>query len=268
MVATRATDTSASDPLKAWSGNPAAVGLAIDTHLTRHLFYVGTDRAPHHVAAFVTGTTESGWRAQPDQDRERWPLADEAGGGDFAITSQLGFSTIWLYYFSGGGLVEGKYRDGRWDPARVVEGFNSTVVGGDGDGEGGGGGLSTGAKIGVGVGVGVGALLLLAVVAICCVRRRRARATAAAAAAGPPWPQSGMGEGGQHGLGVGQDGGGWGGMVYRDSHMSQAPTAWDQESKAMPMTPPPRELESPNLASELPHYVHQTHQRGLVGELA
>lgn len=219
----------------------------------------------------MTGATESGWRAQPDQDRERWPLADEADA-DFAIASQLGLSSIWLYYFSGGRVVEGRYREGRWELARGLEGVNATVgVGGGGEGGGGGGGLSTGQKVGVGVGVGVGVLVVVAVVGIWWVRRRRtgavaAAAAAAAAAAGTPWPH--MGGGGEHGLGVHHDGGGWGGMVYRDSQMSQAPTAWDQDSKAMPMTPPPRELESPNLASELPHYVYQSHQRGHVMELA
>jgi hypothetical protein len=38
-----------------------------------------------------------------------------------------------------------------------------------------------------------------------------------------------------------------------------APAKWKGECKGLPMpvTPPPRELESPNLASELPHVVNR-----------
>ena len=95
-----ASTTSTNTPLTAWSGHPKALGLAIDTHLPGQIFYLGTDRVPHSLAAFVTGSSgteaESEWRAQPAQDTARWPPADEADA-DFAVASQLGTSSVWLY---------------------------------------------------------------------------------------------------------------------------------------------------------------------------
>lgn len=248
--------------LKEYDGNPKALGIAIDTQLTRHIFYIGTDRAPHSYAAFVTGLTESGFRAQPDQTQEYWPLADEPSS-DFAIASHLGTSAIRLYYLSGGQLVEAKYRGGNWDPASRLEIANTTATAGrnsttdDKNGGGGGGGLSTGAKAGIGVGAAVGGLLVLAGgVAVWLSRKKKKTGSADAAAAtssdveggaaglaispAPPMSQASL-----HDAASATRAGAGSGLSKSDT--------WDHaELKDSAVTPPPRELESPNLASELP----------------
>lgn len=199
---------------------------------------------------------------QPGQDADRWPLADDPDA-DLAVASQLGTSSIRLYYVSGGRVVEGRYKDGRWDAAQGLGWRNETVVGGDGVG--GGGGLSMGGKIGVGIGVGVGVLVIVAAV-VCVVKMRRAQAAAGAGAGagvpggemGGPWmgsPEVGKGQVWMPSPPQGsvQEGVVWGqgGPVYRTSGMSQMPVQWEGDLKTVPTTPPPRELESMTLASEL-----------------
>ncbi|KAJ4302436.1 hypothetical protein N0V88_002580 [Collariella sp. IMI 366227] len=279
--------TSTDTKLESYSGNPNALGIAIDKSMARHTFYIGQDRVPHYVSNFVNGNAETEWRNQPGQGVERWPLADNPES-DFAIASQLGTSTIRLIYISGGRLVEAKYNDGRWDPATFLETHNTTAAADTGSG---GGGLTTGAKIGVGVGVGVGALLIIgAVLAVCIMRRRRRAALAAAAATGndygwggpPDGPDGMVSPGSQYTTMAGhqshQESSLWStspdpNAIYRESQMGQMHLVqmqmnqmtpqmqgnkWDaMDNKGMayhygPTTPPPRELETPNLASELP----------------
>ncbi|KAK4162699.1 hypothetical protein QBC43DRAFT_75763 [Cladorrhinum sp. PSN259] len=246
-------DTSSPPPfsLNAWDGNPKAIGIAIDTVLTRHVFYIGTDRAPHSYAAFVTGLTESGFRAQPDQTTEYWPLADEPNA-DFAIASHLGTSTIRLYYLSGGQLIEAKYRNGNWDPASRLGIANTTVFSNTTGPNTEHNGLSTGAKAGIGVGAAVGALLLLAGGAAIWILRKKKKPTAS----DPEAP------------GVEAGGAGSDTVEHPAAHTTQDASSikaevartgsglstekWDTDAKEMALTPPPRELESPNLASELP----------------
>ena len=255
-------DTSSPPPftLNAYDGNPKAIGIAIDTQLTRHIFYIGTDRAPHSYAAFVTGLTEGGFRAQPNQTEEYWPLADEPNA-DFAIASNLGTSTIRLYYMSGGQLVEAKYRSGNWDPAGRLEVANTTAAAGGHNGTdekdgGGGGGLSTGAKAGVGVGAAIGGLLVLGGLALWLLRRNKGTAKSDTGAAA-----SSDVEGGAAGLAISPEPP----MSQASLHDAASATragagsglskseTWDHtELKDAAVTPPPRELESPNLASELP----------------
>ncbi len=67
------------------------------------------------------------------------------------------------------------------------------------------------------------------------------------------------------------EGVGWGGMVYRESGLSQLPGQstgqWVGDVKDIPTVPSPRELESPNLALELAQDGSQPVQR-LATELA
>ncbi|KAK3996650.1 hypothetical protein QBC44DRAFT_136050 [Cladorrhinum sp. PSN332] len=250
-------DTSNPPPfsLDAWDGNTKAIGIAIDTVLTRHVFYIGTDRAPHSYAAFVTGLTESGFRAQPDQTTEYWPLADEPNS-DFAISSHLGTSTIRLYYLSSGQLIEARYRNGNWDPASRLEVANTTVFS-NATGPAEDNGLSAGAKAGIGVGVTVGVLLLLAGGAAAWILRKKKKPTTsdveapgvegetvapsagAAVARQPSAAQASHDASSRHDE-----------IARTGSGLSTE--KWDTDVKDMALTPPPRELESPNLASELP----------------
>ncbi|KAK4680467.1 hypothetical protein QC764_213410 [Podospora pseudoanserina] len=243
-------DTSAtpSFELEAWDGNPKAIGIAIDTDTTRHIFYIGTDRAVHWIAAFVSASVEGGFRAQASQNTDVWPLADEPNS-DFTIASHIESSSIRLYYVSGGRIIETKYRDGNWDRAARVESANTTIIADEGAGAG-DAGLTTGAKAGIGVGVSVGVLLIGAAAAAFWILRKKKstppdeEATTAAdntAATVPP-----MSETGSQGASSPTAG------VARTSSGLSA-DKWDAEVKDKPLTPPPRELESPNLASELPH---------------
>lgn len=228
--------------LQEWAGNPKALGIAIDTLLTRHIFYIGSDRSPHSVAAFVTGTTESEWRAQPNQAEEFWPLADEANS-DFAIASNIGKSIIRLYYFSGGRLIEARYRNGNWDPASPLQVANTTVNA-TVEESGPSSGLSTGAQAGIGVGVSVGVLLIAAAVAGLWILRRRKKGGADEETAGSATAATEpTGSGSQDETVVA-------GVARADSGMSEV--KWEAEVKDTPLTPAPREMESPNPASELP----------------
>ncbi|KAK4201496.1 hypothetical protein QBC40DRAFT_60958 [Triangularia verruculosa] len=242
-------DTSAtpSFELEAWDGTPKAIGIAIDTKLTRHIFYIGTDRAVHWIAAFVSGKVEGGFRAQPGQNAEIWPLADEPNS-DFTIASHIESSSIRLYYVSDGRIIETRYRDGNWATAIPVETSNTTVIVDEGTG-GGDVGLTAGAKAGIGVGVSVGVLLIGAAAAAFWILRRKKTAppdeetTTApdpAATTGPPMSETGSPDATSFGAEVARTGSGLSG------------DKWDAEVKDKAVTPPPRELESPNLASELP----------------
>ncbi|KAK0708828.1 hypothetical protein B0T21DRAFT_416220 [Apiosordaria backusii] len=233
--------------LEAWDGDPKAIGIAIDTDLTRHIFYIGTDRAVHWIAAFVSARVEGGFRAQAGQNTEVWPLADEPNS-DFTIASHIESSSIRLYYVSGGRIIETKYRDGNWDSATPVETSNTTVIIEEGAGTG-NTGLTTGAKAGIGVGVSVGALLIgAAAAAFWILRGKKATspdeetttAVDTAAAAGPPMSQAGSQDATSFRADVARTGSGLNG------------DKWDAEVKDTPITPPPRELESPKTASELP----------------
>lgn len=241
-------DTSAtpSFELEAWDGNPKAIGIAIDTDTTRHIFYIGTDRAVHWIAAFVSASVEGGFRAQASQNTDVWPLADEPNS-DFTIASHIESSSIRLYYVSGGRIIETKYRDGNWDRAAPVESANTTIIADEGAGTG-DAGLTTGAKAGIGVGVSVGVLLIGAAAAFWILRKKSTppdeEATTAAdntAATVPPMSETGSQGASSPTAGVARTGSG----LSADK--------WDAEVKDKPLTPPPRELESPNLASELPH---------------
>ncbi|KAK0726932.1 hypothetical protein B0T26DRAFT_747320 [Lasiosphaeria miniovina] len=244
-------DTSAkpSMTLEAWSGNPKALGLAVDAALTRYIFYVGTDSMVHSVAAFVTGSTESGWRPQPDQTADIWPKADEANG-DFAIASDFGTSSIRLYYASGGVIHEANYLAGNWGSASKLNAFNTSAAQGGSGGS--GSGLSTGAKAGVGVGVSLGVILLAGAAAgIWMLRKKRAADEEKALAAAAPVVEVAS----THGDGTASHHGSLAGVARTGSGGSRP---WDTDVKDKPATPTPRELESPNLASELPEHIDRT----------
>ncbi|KAK4224256.1 hypothetical protein QBC38DRAFT_485838 [Podospora fimiseda] len=249
-------DTSSPPPfsLQGWDGNPKAIGIAIDTVLTRHIFYIGTDKAVHSYAAFVTGLTESGFRAQPDQSNEYWPLADEPNS-DFAIASHLGSSTIRLYYLSGGQLIEAKYKNGNWDPASRLVVANTTVFTNNTGPVEEDNGLSTGAKAGIGVGVTVGALLLITGGVAAWILRKKKSTTSDVEAHGDEGASTTAGGA----MGATQPASTAQSPDVASQHAEIARTGsglstekWDTDVKDMALTPPPRELESPNLASELP----------------
>lgn len=247
-------DTSSPPPfgLAAWSGNPSAIGLAIDTDLTRHIFYVGTDRTFHSVASFA-GVTESGWRPQPSQGVNVWPLAD-AAESDFAIASDLGTSTIRLYYESGGSMVEARYNDGNWEDAAVLLMRNTTASPNASTprSDTASSGLSTGAKVGIGVSVPLG--VLIAGGAAWLLRRKRHQAdeenTADAGStagdrstpgyhSGPPMAAAAAVE------------------VGRPSSAASHPGKWETDVKEetapeLDNPTPVRELDGPNRATELP----------------
>ncbi|KAK4183519.1 hypothetical protein QBC35DRAFT_97308 [Podospora australis] len=239
--------------LKAWDGKPKSIGIAIDSFLTRFVFYIGTDRSVHSLAAFTSGNVEGGFRPQADQRVESWPLADESNS-DFAIASHIGTNNIRLYYISGGQLIETKYRDGNWDVATSLQAANTTVINNTGDkgaGSGDSSGLSTGAKAGIGVGVSVGALLIIgAAVAFWRSRKRKSapvdeetETPPTAAATEPPMSPASPS----------QDGASTFQTDIARTGSGLSAEKWDHELKDTAVTPPPRELESPNLASELPN---------------
>ncbi|KAK4174244.1 hypothetical protein QBC36DRAFT_218882 [Triangularia setosa] len=241
-------DSSVTPPfeLEAWDGNPKAIGIAIDTDTTRHVFYIGTDHTVHWIAAFVSSTVEGGFRAQARQNAEVWPLADESNS-DFTIASHIESSSIRLYYVSGGRIIETKYRDGNWDLATPVESANTTIIIDEGTGTG-DTGLTAGAKAGIGVGVSVGVLLIGAAIAAFWILRKKKttapdeEATASDTAAAAVQPMSETGSQGATSFRAG--------VTRTGSGLSA--DKWGTEVKDKPVTPPPRELESPNLASELP----------------
>jgi hypothetical protein len=256
--------TTPSFTLDAWSGNPKALGIAIDTLLTRHVFYMGTDGYPREVASFVVanggseGPAESAWRAQPKQATEFWPRAADGGDADFAIASDIGESVIRLYYFvdevneGGRRLVEARYRNGNWDPAAPLQTANVTAAATAGDGtgngeagqsvEGGSGGLSTGAQAGIGVGVAVGVLLLGAALGWWVLRWRKGKA-------GKKVDEEGVAGGSSGGDAPGSEGSAADGTRV-DSGMSQA--LWETDVKDTVISSEPRELDSPDPKTELP----------------
>ncbi|UKZ84310.1 uncharacterized protein TrAFT101_000222 [Trichoderma asperellum] len=169
--------------LPAWDGAPSGMGVAIDSTFTRSVFYIGTDRLLHEVS-----NINFQWKLYPNQTSEAWPEADEANA-DLAVTYNFQSSEAWIYYVSGGSLVQA-YRgtSGDWSSAVVVS-VNSiddkTTSNVDGKKS---SGLSTGAKAGVGVAVSIGVLAIAGLGLFFFLRRRRQRAAAAAAAADKEHP--------------------------------------------------------------------------------
>ncbi|KAK3370393.1 hypothetical protein B0H63DRAFT_315488 [Podospora didyma] len=253
-------DTSSPPPfrLDEWTANPRALGIAIDTALTRRIFYIGSDKKFHSVASFVSGTTESAWQAQPDTLDTNLPLADTPGG-DFAIASDLGTSNIRLYYTVGGVLKEGKYTNGNWFPIADLATKNASApVSGPADSD--SSGLSAGAKAGIGVGVTFGVLLLAAAaVGLYYLGKRQARAdvekeaalTAAAA------PKSEVAEV-HHAPTAGSRDGSVAGVARTGSGVSKPEWEAEVKDKSPSPEPNPRELDSPNPASELPPTIDRT----------
>ncbi|KAL7917431.1 hypothetical protein ACQKWADRAFT_37693 [Trichoderma austrokoningii] len=163
--------------LPAWDGNATAMGVSIDSTFTRSVFYIGTDRLLHE-----TANINFQWKLYPNQTSEAWPEADTANG-DMAVTYNMQTSEAWIYYVSGGELVQA-YRgtNGDWSNAAVIS-VNSVddETASDATGKK-STGLSTGAKAGVGIGVSLGVIAVAGIAIFFFLRRRRQQAAATAAA--------------------------------------------------------------------------------------
>lgn len=226
------------------------MGVAIDNTFTRSVFYIGTDRLLHEVS-----NINFQWKLYPNQTLEAWPEADGANAS-LAVAYNLQSSEAWIFYVSGGSLVQAhRETSGDWGLSVVVS-VNSvtdkTSSGVDGKKS---SGLSTGAKAGVGVAVSIGVLAIAGLGLFFCLRRRRQRAATAAAAAdkehpinlgdyqAPPEQARYMADG-----------------SLAPPYSPQAPYDAHDPHKMAAMTPvhmlatppPPVELEQPPMIHELP----------------
>lgn len=226
------------------------MGVAIDSTFTRSVFYIGTDQLLHEAA-----NINFQWKLFPNQSSEAWPEADTANA-DMAATYNFQTSEAWIYYISGGSLVQA-YRgtSGDWNNAAVISVISvddETASGATGKKS---SGLSTGAKAGVGVGVSVGVIVITGLAIFFFLRRRRQRAAAAAAVADKEQPIN-LGEyqtppDQAHYMADGS---------RAPAYSPQAPYDAHDPAKMAAMTPvymlatppPPVELEQPPMIHELP----------------
>lgn len=105
--------------LPGWTGEPGALGVALDSDYHYHLFYIGSDHRLHHT---MTGPPDT-WFLMEDQDSKFWPLADEPNA-DLAVVGRIEKASISVYYTSGDALIEARYEAGAWQLATAVH--NST----------------------------------------------------------------------------------------------------------------------------------------------
>ncbi|RGP76418.1 hypothetical protein FLONG3_5303 [Fusarium longipes] len=161
--------------LPAWNSSLGALGSAIDRSRTRSIFYIGTDKKLHEVAA-----AKDTWKIAFNQTSKSWPIADDPSSG-LAVAYNQPDGKVWVYYWSNKTIVQ-TYRnyDGDWEDAKVLpqeeprKTNTSKPVEDDTPQS---SGLSTGAKAGIGVGVGIGALLFGVLTWLWMKRRNRKKAS-------------------------------------------------------------------------------------------
>ncbi|KAK3693600.1 hypothetical protein B0T22DRAFT_44599 [Podospora appendiculata] len=164
--------------LTSWTGSPGGLGISIDQHYTRSIWYIGNDSSLYSVA-----NKNYVWSPQANQSNAYWPIADSPNA-ELSVTSDFKSSTVRIYYLVNKQVAEIKYEDDVWKgwatlqlpklvttspipstpsslPAETSAASNA--------------GLSAGAKAGLGVGITLGVLALLGIgAAIFLVRRRKA----------------------------------------------------------------------------------------------
>lgn len=193
--------------LPAWTSDPK-LALSTDSGTKRNVFWLGSDRRPHHIYI-----TTQGWDFQDTNvGIDEWPVAD--ADSDLALAYERGTDNVRLYYVVGGRLNElrhDKVSSGNgyeWKVAAALPitsaGDTSTTTGGGGGGtttndtnnggsstgqetsdsqSGSDAGLSTGAKVGLGVGIALGVVAVgAACLSIWYVRRLKKTQAAAARA--------------------------------------------------------------------------------------
>jgi len=150
------------EPLDSFSHNESDIAIAhtqgSDGLYIGNIFYIGEDFNLHHLYG-----SPHNWTTNQQQQPEFWPPSS----APWARLAAVGYGltkNLWIYYKSGGQLVQVHQRDGQWQKYVVLPKFNATAPD-TSTGEGSAAGLSGSQKIGVGVGVGLGGLVLLAVAA-------------------------------------------------------------------------------------------------------
>ncbi|PON28975.1 hypothetical protein TGAM01_v202083 [Trichoderma gamsii] len=237
--------------LPAWNGAPGGMGVAIDSTFTRSVFYIGTDRLLHEAA-----NINFAWKLFPNQSSEAWPEADEPNA-TMAATFNFQTSEAWIYYVSGGSLVQA-YRgtSGDWSNAAVIS-VNSvddeTASNATGKKS---TGLSNGAKAGVGVGVSLGVIAIAGLAFFFFFHRRRRQQAAAAAAAANKEQPINLGEyqtppDQAHYMADGSMAPPYSPQRPYDAH-DPAKMAQMTPVHMLATPPPPVELEQPPMIHELP----------------
>ncbi|KAI1075630.1 hypothetical protein F5B20DRAFT_375073 [Whalleya microplaca] len=172
--------------LDGWDGKAGAMGLTLDSHGTRSIFYIGNDSALHQVTE-----ANGSWNIVPSPDETIWPLAD-APNAQFSTTYDFSHNEIWIFYMSGGNMTQVHQLDQGWQPASTLLKFNGTATQEDPPQA---SGLSGGARAGIGVGASIAGVALLALGTYIFLQRKKgkeelkkaeAEAEAAAAANQPP----------------------------------------------------------------------------------
>ncbi|KAH9909641.1 hypothetical protein F4778DRAFT_775556 [Xylariomycetidae sp. FL2044] len=138
--------------LEGWDGKPSNIGLTVDSHGSRDIFYIGNDSYLHQ----ITEVGENIWEMAETQGDKIWPRADTPNA-PFASTYDFNLNQLWIY--CGGMMTQVSYQsDYGWLEASTLLKRNETdsMVSQPGSG------LSTGVKAGIGIGVGVVGLGLIA----------------------------------------------------------------------------------------------------------
>ncbi|KAI1322776.1 hypothetical protein F5Y16DRAFT_27940 [Xylariaceae sp. FL0255] len=154
------------EPLEAWDGNTAGIGITIDSNLTRRIFYIGTDSRIHCQAE-----GSATWNKCADVDPSSWPVADGADA-QLAVTYDVNNDAIWLFFKSHGQMTQ-VYRSGNnsWNAAVTLPSTIPSPTPQPSSHT----GLSKGAQAGIGVGVSVAALAVIGIVIFVLLRHRRVR---------------------------------------------------------------------------------------------
>ncbi|KAF5027600.1 hypothetical protein F66182_270 [Fusarium sp. NRRL 66182] len=186
--------------LSSFDDTAVHLGITANTEAELSVFYIGQDSQLHRLSQ-----ADGAWEAVESPGETQWPEADEQSG-PLAVVSVLETNEMWVYYSSGGGVMELHMDEGgTWAEAKKPstgnntdaasesgsndpqstetsgeDGATSTDTSADGQEtestEEPAAGISSGAKAGIGVGVAAG-VLALAAAGFFLVRRRRQTAT-------------------------------------------------------------------------------------------